>query len=155
VEAWTIVEEAYVDGGFGGNNWERELSSSLLSAYTSTDGEAAYSVVKEMVEKLGDPFTRLVPPQWVPQQIVFWVPMHVGKAESTFTWQFLFLEQYAYSCILCSHTHTHTHRKREREREGGCRLPFTCPSHHSGFPTRSVSGCMRLHFLNFTARVAH
>eukprot|EP00884_Botryococcus_braunii_P016131 jgi/Botrbrau1/3200/Bobra.37_2s0030.1 len=63
VEAWTIVEEAYVDGDFGGNNWERELASSLMSAYKSPNGEAAYSIVMHMVEKLGDPFTRLVPAQ--------------------------------------------------------------------------------------------
>lgn len=63
VEAWTIVDEAYVDGDFGGNNWERELATSLMSAYRSPDGQSAYSVVADMVQKLGDPFTRLVPAQ--------------------------------------------------------------------------------------------
>lgn len=61
VEAWTIVEDAYVDGRFGGHDWEAELSNALVSAYTAESGDKAYKQIGDMLEKLGDPFTRLVP----------------------------------------------------------------------------------------------
>ncbi|CAL8463172.1 g2706 [Coccomyxa elongata] len=62
VEAWTIIEDAYVDGRFGGNDWEGELSNALVSAYTADSSETAYRQIGAMLEKLGDPFTRIVPP---------------------------------------------------------------------------------------------
>lgn len=60
VEAWTIVNEAYVDAGFGGHNWEKELGEALTTAYTATDASKAYGAVEQMLNKLGDPFTRIV-----------------------------------------------------------------------------------------------
>ena len=63
VEAWTIVEEAFVDGKFGGRHWDTELGDALLAAYQAENGEKAYSVIRGMLGKLGDPFTRIVPPQ--------------------------------------------------------------------------------------------
>ena len=64
VEAWTIVQEAFVDGGFGGHDWEQELSNSLLSAYNAQTSEKAYTEIGAMLAKLGDPFTRIVPAQY-------------------------------------------------------------------------------------------
>ncbi len=56
---WT-VNEAYVDAGFGGHNWEKELGDALLTAYSATDASKAYGAVETMLNKLGDPFTRIV-----------------------------------------------------------------------------------------------
>ena len=61
VEAWSIVEDAYVDGRFGGHNWEEELSDALVAAYGASSGDTAYAQIGHMLEKLGDPFTRIVP----------------------------------------------------------------------------------------------
>lgn len=55
-----------MDGRFGGNDWEGELSNALVSAYTAESSETAYRQIGEMLEKLGDPFTRIVPPSCVP-----------------------------------------------------------------------------------------
>lgn len=39
--------------------------NALTSAYESPNGEVAYKEIGKMVEKLGDPFTRIVPPSYV------------------------------------------------------------------------------------------
>ena len=57
---WLAVNEAYVDAGFGGHNWEKELGDALLTAYSATDASKAYNAVEVMLNKLGDPFTRIV-----------------------------------------------------------------------------------------------
>ncbi|KAK9811756.1 hypothetical protein WJX72_009554 [[Myrmecia] bisecta] len=62
VEAWTIVSDSFVDSGYGGRNWDEELSHGLMSAYTAKDGNAAYNQISNMLDKLGDPYTRIVPP---------------------------------------------------------------------------------------------
>ncbi|KAK9826495.1 hypothetical protein WJX81_006338 [Elliptochloris bilobata] len=62
VEAWTIVSKAYVDSEFGGHEWEGELSQALVAAYRAPTGDAAYKEISHMLEKLGDPFTRIMPP---------------------------------------------------------------------------------------------
>ena len=61
VEAWSIVEDAYVDGRFGGHDWEAELSDALVAAYAAKTGDTAYAQIGTMLDKLGDPFTRIVP----------------------------------------------------------------------------------------------
>ena len=61
MEAWTIVQEAFVDGGFGGRDWEQELNTALVSAYSAQSGDKAYVEIGNMLSKLGDPFTRIVP----------------------------------------------------------------------------------------------
>ena len=64
VEAWTIVGEVFVDARFSGHNWDRELTDSLNAAYASDSGEGAYREISHMLAKLGDPFTRVVPPRY-------------------------------------------------------------------------------------------
>lgn len=66
VEAWTIVNEAYVDAGFGGHNWEKELGDALMMAYAATEPSKAYDAVETMLNKLGDPFTRIVTAPYAP-----------------------------------------------------------------------------------------
>lgn len=41
------------------------IQTALTSAYESPNGEVAYKEITNMVEKLGDPFTRIVPPSYV------------------------------------------------------------------------------------------
>ena len=61
VEAWSIIEDAYVDAQFGGHQWEDELSNALVATYAAEDGDGAYKQISNMLSKLGDPFTRIVP----------------------------------------------------------------------------------------------
>ncbi|CAL5229708.1 g13081 [Coccomyxa viridis] len=61
VEAWSIIEDAYVDAQFGGHQWEDELSNALVATYAAEDGDGAYKQIGNMLSKLGDPFTRIVP----------------------------------------------------------------------------------------------
>lgn len=66
VEAHQIIEEAYVDGRFGGHDWKDELSTALTAAYSAESGDKAYAQIGRMLEKLGDPFTRIVPASCAP-----------------------------------------------------------------------------------------
>ena len=61
VEAWSIIEDAYVDAQFGGHQWEDELSNALVATFSAEDGDGAYKQISNMLSKLGDPFTRIVP----------------------------------------------------------------------------------------------
>lgn len=62
VQAWQIVHDVYVDGSFANHDWDKELLAALTSAYESPNGETAYVEISKMLDKLGDPFTRIVPP---------------------------------------------------------------------------------------------
>ena len=62
VEAWSIVDEAYFDSSYGGRDWEQELGSALSHAHASNEPGGAYKEISLMLQKLGDPFTRIVPP---------------------------------------------------------------------------------------------
>jgi hypothetical protein len=63
VEAWTIVGRAFVDPSFNNHNWEEELREHMLSAYNATNSDLAASEIQRMLEDLGDPYTRRVPPE--------------------------------------------------------------------------------------------
>ena len=43
-------------------DWERELGDALSAAYRSEQPERAYKEISRMLQTLGDPFTRIVPP---------------------------------------------------------------------------------------------
>ncbi len=66
MEAWSIIEDAYVDAKFGGHQWEDELSNALVATSSAENGEGAYKQIGAMLAKLGDPFTRIVPASCVP-----------------------------------------------------------------------------------------
>jgi carboxyl-terminal processing protease len=59
-EAWRIVSQSYVDESFNGNNWwlvrQHDLKQPL------PDREATYTAIQQMLDKLEDPFTRLLKP---------------------------------------------------------------------------------------------
>ncbi|GFR48940.1 hypothetical protein Agub_g10947 [Astrephomene gubernaculifera] len=63
VEAWTIVSRAFVDQNFNGHDWEASLRRHMMAAYGSRSGEAAAAEIGALLEELGDPYTRRVPPE--------------------------------------------------------------------------------------------
>lgn len=64
VEAWDAVAHAYVDGpAFRGTDWRAALASGLHAAADAPTAAAAYGTIGAMLDKLGDPYTRIVPPE--------------------------------------------------------------------------------------------
>ncbi|KAG2490993.1 hypothetical protein HYH03_010665 [Edaphochlamys debaryana] len=63
VEAWTIVAHSFVDTDFNGHSWEEELKEHMMAAYNSADGDKAFAEIGAMLEDLGDPYTRRIPPE--------------------------------------------------------------------------------------------
>ncbi|GIL83336.1 hypothetical protein Vretimale_11309 [Volvox reticuliferus] len=63
VEAWTIVGQAFVDPSFNGHDWESELREHMMTAYSSSSDDEAFKEISHMLEDLGDPYTRRVPPE--------------------------------------------------------------------------------------------
>lgn len=59
-DVWRIVDRAYVDDTFNGQNWwfvrQRALKTSL------SNREETYAAIREMLASLGDPFTRFLDP---------------------------------------------------------------------------------------------
>jgi len=60
-EVWQVVNQEYVDGSFNGNNWRAIRSQYLKRDYSTR--EEAYKAVREMLEKLNDPYTRFMDPE--------------------------------------------------------------------------------------------
>jgi carboxyl-terminal processing protease len=60
-EVWQIVNREYVDGSFNQVDWQATRQQLLSKNYTSR--EQAYAAIKEALDKLGDPYTRFMPPQ--------------------------------------------------------------------------------------------
>lgn len=60
-EVWQIVERQYIDTTFNGKDWKAVRQQYLNRSYTSK--EEAYKAIREMLEQLGDPFTRFMNPQ--------------------------------------------------------------------------------------------
>ncbi|MGF1514213.1 MAG: S41 family peptidase [Elainellaceae cyanobacterium] len=59
-EVWRIVDRAYVDDSFNGQNWWLVRQRALRKAVP--DQASAYDAVREMLAGLGDPFTRFLDP---------------------------------------------------------------------------------------------
>lgn len=55
--------DSFVDDRFNNHNWPEELKSHMTAAYNSKDGTAAYAEISSMLEGLGDPYTRIIPPK--------------------------------------------------------------------------------------------
>ncbi|NJK40345.1 MAG: PDZ domain-containing protein [Acaryochloridaceae cyanobacterium SU_2_1] len=60
-EVWQVIDHDYVDSTFNGLNWRQVRSDYLKRNYASQ--EQAYKAIREMVEKLGDPYTRFMDPE--------------------------------------------------------------------------------------------
>ncbi len=60
-EVWQVIEHDYVDGTFNGNDWRAVRTQYLKRSYASN--KEAYAAIREMLEKLGDPYTRFMDPE--------------------------------------------------------------------------------------------
>lgn len=60
-EVWQIIDRTYVDGTFNQVDWKKVRNEYLKRPYKSN--EEAYKAIREMVKKIGDPYTRFMDPQ--------------------------------------------------------------------------------------------
>jgi carboxyl-terminal processing protease len=60
-EVWQIIDRTYVDATFNQVNWKSTRNEYLNRSYKTK--EEAYKAIEEMLEKLGDPYTRFMNPQ--------------------------------------------------------------------------------------------
>ena len=60
-EVWQIIDRTYVDGTFNKVDWKATRNEYLNKPYANK--EEAYKAVREMLKKLGDPYTRFMDPQ--------------------------------------------------------------------------------------------
>ncbi|MBE9177984.1 S41 family peptidase [Oculatella sp. LEGE 06141] len=60
-EVWQLVDRNYVDATFNQVDWQAVRREYLGRSYT--DREEAYTAIREMLEKLDDPYTRFMDPQ--------------------------------------------------------------------------------------------
>ncbi|MGF1601869.1 MAG: carboxyl-terminal processing protease CtpC [Thermosynechococcaceae cyanobacterium] len=60
-EVWQVINHDYVDGNFNGVDWRSSRNKYLKRNYTTN--EEAYKAVREMLEPLGDPYTRFLDPE--------------------------------------------------------------------------------------------
>jgi carboxyl-terminal processing protease len=59
-EVWQIINRQYVDATFNGEDWRSIRSEYLERTYSNKD--EAYSAIREMLERLEDPYTRFMNP---------------------------------------------------------------------------------------------
>jgi carboxyl-terminal processing protease len=62
-EVWQIVDRQYIDRTFNGQDWKAVRQQYLNRSYRSNEDEEAYKAIREMLERLGDPFTRFMSPE--------------------------------------------------------------------------------------------
>ncbi|MBF2099212.1 MAG: S41 family peptidase [Gloeomargaritaceae cyanobacterium C42_A2020_066] len=60
-EVWQVVYQNYVDPSFNKNDWRQVRRQYLSRSYTSK--EQAYGAIREMLERLEDPYTRFMEPE--------------------------------------------------------------------------------------------
>lgn len=60
-EVWQIVDRNYVDGTFNQTDWKAIRNEYLGRSYASK--EEAYKAIREMLDKLKDPYTRFMDPE--------------------------------------------------------------------------------------------
>jgi carboxyl-terminal processing protease len=60
-EVWQIVDRTYVDGTFNQVDWKAVRNQYINRPYKNK--EEAYKSIREMLKKLGDPYTRFMNPQ--------------------------------------------------------------------------------------------
>lgn len=60
-EVWQIVNQRYVDATFNQVNWQAVRQEYLNRSYESK--QEAYKAINQMLNKLGDPYTRFLKPQ--------------------------------------------------------------------------------------------
>ncbi len=60
-EVWQVINNSYVDGTFNQTDWRAIRKDYLGRQYT--DKKEAYTAIREMLKKLGDPYTRFMDPE--------------------------------------------------------------------------------------------
>jgi carboxyl-terminal processing protease len=60
-EVWQIIDRTYVDATFNQVDWKKVRNEYLKRPYTNKD--EAYKAIREMLKKLGDPYTRFMDPE--------------------------------------------------------------------------------------------
>jgi carboxyl-terminal processing protease len=60
-EVWEIVNRRYVDGSFNKNDWQSIRREYLARKYINK--EQVHTAIREMLKKLGDPYTRFMNPE--------------------------------------------------------------------------------------------
>jgi carboxyl-terminal processing protease len=60
-EVWQIIDRTYVDGTFNQVDWQAVRQQYLNRSYANR--EEAYTAIREMLEKLEDPYTRFMNPE--------------------------------------------------------------------------------------------
>jgi carboxyl-terminal processing protease len=60
-EVWQVIDRDYVDGTFNGTDWRVIRTQYLKRTYPSS--KEAYVAIREMLDKLGDPYTRFMDPE--------------------------------------------------------------------------------------------
>lgn len=60
-QVWQLVNREYVDGSFNRQDWLTIRQSLLSRNYSSR--EEAYTAIREVLQKLGDPYTRFMDPK--------------------------------------------------------------------------------------------
>ncbi|MGV0025207.1 carboxyl-terminal processing protease CtpC [Phormidesmis priestleyi] len=59
-EVWNVIDRSYVDGTFNQVDWKAMRMQYLNRSYATK--EEAYKAIREMLKKLGDPYTRFMDP---------------------------------------------------------------------------------------------
>eukprot|EP00232_Nephroselmis_pyriformis_P005125 CAMPEP_0182909044 /NCGR_PEP_ID=MMETSP0034_2-20130328/35535_1 /TAXON_ID=156128 /ORGANISM="Nephroselmis pyriformis, Strain CCMP717" /LENGTH=499 /DNA_ID=CAMNT_0025045269 /DNA_START=309 /DNA_END=1808 /DNA_ORIENTATION=- len=62
-ESWAIAGELFVDSSLNNTDWQMELVQALVATKDAPSPTEAYGTINNMLGKLGDPYTRLVPPK--------------------------------------------------------------------------------------------
>ncbi|HEY9751846.1 MAG TPA: carboxyl-terminal processing protease CtpC, partial [Coleofasciculaceae cyanobacterium] len=60
-EVWQIIDRTYVDGTFNQVDWKKVRTDYLNRTYS--DKQEAYKAIRDMLKKLGDPYTRFMDPE--------------------------------------------------------------------------------------------
>ncbi|MEB3225040.1 MAG: S41 family peptidase [Synechococcus sp.] len=60
-EVWYVINKEYVDSTFNQHDWRQVRQEFLSKDYANS--EEAYDAIREMLDLLGDPYTRFMPPQ--------------------------------------------------------------------------------------------
>ena len=60
-EVWQVINHQYVDATFNGQDWQAVRNEYLERGYETE--EESYEAIREMLDKLGDPYTRFMDPE--------------------------------------------------------------------------------------------
>jgi carboxyl-terminal processing protease len=67
--ATQVVSQAYVDGEFGGSDWEGLINEYRPRVGAANGPDVAYGILADLISQLGNPLTYVTPPWFRPRQI--------------------------------------------------------------------------------------